>query len=83
MNRRPPDICQPIFWASHYCKTLTVAIPLALGQLMSIGINTPDIIAMGELGTHELAADSLATRYLQLFFFKGMGLMLTVGPLFA
>ena len=70
-------------WASHFRKTLTLAIPLALGQLMSIGINTADIIAMGQLGTHELAAGSLAARYFQPFFFMGMGLMLAVGPLVA
>ena len=50
---------------------------------MSIGINTADIIAMGQLGTHELAAGSLAARYFQPFFFMGMGLMLAVGPLVA
>ena len=54
-----------------------------LGQLMSIGINTADIIAMGQLGTTELAAGSLAARYFQPFFFMGMGLMLAVGPLVA
>ena len=83
MTRRPPDICQPMSWASHFRKTLNLAIPLALGQLMSIGINTADIIAMGQLGTHELAAGSLAARYFQPFFFMGMGLMLAVGPLVA
>ena len=67
----------------HFRKTLNLAIPLALGQLMSIGINTADIIAMGQLGTHELAAGSLAARYFQPFFFMGMGLMLAVGPLVA
>ena len=50
---------------------------------MSIGINTADIIAMGQLGTHELAVGSLAARYFQPFFFMGMGLMLAVGPLVA
>jgi MATE family multidrug resistance protein len=38
---------------------------------------------MGQLGTHELAAGSLAARYFQPFFFMGMGLMLAVGPLVA
>ena len=70
-------------WTLHLRKTLNLAIPLALGQLMSIGINTADIIAMGQLGTRELAAGSLATRYFQPFFFMGMGLMLAVGPLVA
>ena len=83
MIRNPTVICQPSSWASHFRKTLTLAIPLALGQLMSIGINTADIIAMGQLGTHELAAGSLAARYFQPFFFMGMGLMLAVGPLVA
>ena len=55
-------------WATHLRKTLNLAIPLALGQLMSIGINTADIIAMGQLGTRELAAGSLAVRYFQPFF---------------
>ncbi len=54
-----------------------------LGQLMSIGINTADIIAMGHLGAADLAAGSLAARYFQPFFFMGMGLMIAVGPLVA
>lgn len=36
---------------------------------------------MAQLGSHELAADSLAACYFQLFFFMGMDLMLAVGPL--
>ena len=83
MTRRPPVTSQTMSWTVHFRKTLTLAIPLALGQLMSIGINTADIIAMGQLGTHELAAGSLAARYFQPFFFMGMGLMLAVGPLVA
>ena len=83
MTRRPLVTCQTMSWLLHFRKTLTLAIPLALGQLMSIGINTADIIAMGQLGTHELAAGSLAARYFQPFFFMGMGLMLAVGPLVA
>ena len=55
-------------WIMHFRRTLTLAVPLALGQLMSIGINTADIIAMGQLGTRELAAGSLAVRYFQPFF---------------
>ena len=70
-------------WIMHFRKTLTLAVPLALGQLMSIGINTADIIALGQLSTHDLAAGSLAARYFQPFFFMGMGLMLAVGPLVA
>ena len=81
MTRRPIVTCQTMSWPTHFHKTMTLAIPLALGQLMSIGINTADIIAMGQLGTHELAAGSLAARYFQPFFFMGMGLMLAVGPL--
>ena len=83
MTRRPHVTWQTLSWTVHFRKTLTLAIPLALGQLMSIGINTADIIAMGQLGTHELAAGSLAARYFQPFFFMGMGLMLAVGPLVA
>ena len=83
MTRRPLVTCQTMSWPLHFRKILTLAIPLALGQLMSIGINTADIIAMGQLGTHELAAGSLAARYFQPFFFMGMGLMLAVGPLVA
>ena len=83
MTCHPHVKWQTLSWTVHLCKTLNLAIPLALGQLMSIGINTADIIAMGQLGTHELAAGSLAARYFQPFFFMGMGLMLAVGPLVA
>mgnify|MGYP001226313063 CR=1 FL=1 len=83
MTRRPLIKWQTLSWTMHFRKTLALAIPLALGQLMSIGINTADIIAMGQLGTYELAAGSLAARYFQPFFFMGMGLMLAVGPLVA
>ena len=83
MTRRPNVTPPAMSWLLHFYKTLTLAVPLALGLLMSIGINTADIIAMGQLGTHELAAGSLAARYFQPFFFMGMGLMLAVGPLVA
>ena len=83
MTRRPFFTWQTLSWSTHFHKTLTLALPLALGQLMSIGINTADIIAMGQLGTHDLAAGSLAARYFPPFFFMGMGLMLAVGPLVA
>jgi len=83
MTQRPAPSYQILSWAGHFQKTLTLALPLMLGQLMSIGINTADIIAMGQLGTTELAAGSLAARYFQPFFFMGMGLMLAVGPLVA
>ena len=65
MTRRPLVTCQIMSWPMHFRKTLTLAIPLALGQLMSIGINTADIIAMGQIGTYELAAGSLAARSFQ------------------
>ena len=83
MTRRHLVTCQTMSWIMHFRKTLTLAVPLALGQLMSIGINTADIIALGQLSTHDLAAGSLAARYFQPFFFMGMGLMLAVGPLVA
>ena len=83
MTRRHLVACQTMSWIMHFRKTLTLAVPLALGQLMSIGINTADIIALGQLSTHDLAAGSLAARYFQPFFFMGMGLMLAVGPLVA
>ena len=83
MTRRHLVACQTMSWIMHFQKTLTLAVPLALGQLMSIGINTADIIALGQLSTHDLAAGSLAARYFQPFFFMGMGLMLAVGPLVA
>ena len=83
MTRRTLAEWKTMSWTVHFRKTLTLAIPLALGQLMSIGINTADIIAMVQLNTHELAAGSLATPYFLPFFFLGMGLILAVGPLVA
>ena len=73
MTRRSQITCQTDSWPMHFRKTLTLALPLALGQLISIGINPADIIAMGQLGTNELAAGSLAARYFHPFFFMGMG----------
>jgi len=80
---RPLSTNPLLSWSAHYRKTLALALPLMLGQLMSIGINTADVIAMGQLGTTDLAAGSLAARYFQPFFFMGMGLMIAVGPLVA
>tara|TARA_B100000989_G_scaffold269945_1_gene225742 strand:+ start:618 stop:842 length:225 start_codon:yes stop_codon:yes gene_type:complete len=74
MTRRPHVKWQALSWNTHFRKTLNLAMPLALGQLMSIGINNGRYYRAGPaLGTHELADGSLAARYFQRFFFMGMG----------
>ena len=56
-------------WKLDFYSLIRLAIPLGIAQLISIGIMTSDIWAMGRLGSFDLAAGGLAIRYYQPFYF--------------
>lgn len=64
-------------------RLLQMALPLALSQLVWIGISTSDIWMMGRLGTLELAAGSLAMRFYQPFYFWTLGMLSVTAALMA
>jgi MATE family multidrug resistance protein len=70
-------------WRQEMLATLRLAAPLVFTQLAMIGMNTTDIVMMGWLGPHELAAGSLGMNiYIPLFLF-GMGIATVVAPMVA
>lgn len=62
---------------------LHLALPLALSQLVWIGISTSDIWMMGRIGTLELASGSLAMRAYQPFYFWTLGMLSVTTALMA
>ena len=60
----------PIF----YGKVFTIAIPIALQSLISIGVNMLDTIMVGSLGDHALSATSLANSFISIYHIFCMGL---------
>lgn len=61
---------------NFYKKVATVAIPVTLQNLITIGINMMDTIMLGSLGETALSASSLANQFITLFqiFCMGMGM---------
>ena len=51
-----------------YKTVLTIAIPVVLQNLISIGLNMADTIMIGKLGVDELAAVGTANRLYFVFF---------------
>ena len=63
--------------------TLSLGSPLILTNLAQTGLTTADVILMGWLGSHALAAGALGTNiYFALLIF-GMGLVTATAPLIA
>lgn len=83
-----PDtaIKQPITdnsWSAHMRATLKLGLPLIGAQLAQLGINTTDVLIIGRIGTHELAAMVLASQYFFTIFIFGSGFAVAVVPIAA
>ena len=59
---------------AFYGKVFTIAIPIALQSLISIGVNMLDTIMVGSLGDHALSATSLANSFISIYHIFCMGL---------
>lgn len=55
-------------------RILSVAIPVILQSVLSIGINVADSVMVGQLGETALSATSLGAQFISIFQFVCMGL---------
>ena len=59
---------------NFYKKVFTIAIPIALQSLITIGVNMLDTMMVGKLGKDALSATSLANSFISVFQILCMGL---------
>lgn len=57
-----------------YVRVCTIAIPIALQSLITIGVNMMDTIMLGALGETALSASSLANQFINIYHICCMGL---------
>ena len=67
----------------HLVNTLTLAIPVIIGQLGLIMMGVVDSVMVGELGADYLAAAALANHVVILILIVGIGISMAVTPLVA
>ena len=67
-------------WISHYRQTITLAIPLIIGQVAMIAIWTSDFVMMGWISADALAAGTQANRLYQPLYFIAIGLTIAISP---
>jgi multidrug resistance protein, MATE family len=70
-------------WRGELAATLALGWPLVLTNLAQIGLTTADVILMGWLGPHALAAGALGTNLYFAFLIFGIGLVTATAPLIA
>ena len=59
---------------NFYKKVFTLALPIALQSLITIGVNMLDTMMVGKLGDNSLSATSLANSFISVFQIFCMGL---------
>ncbi|TPW31769.1 MATE family efflux transporter [Martelella alba] len=79
----PPAQAAGHSWSRHFRETLSLGIPLIGAQLAQQGINTTDIVILGQLSAVDLAAAVIATQYFFTLFIFGCGLAIAVMPMVA
>lgn len=57
-----------------YKRVLTLALPIAMQSLITIGVNMLDTIMVGRVGETELSATSLANQFVSIYHIFCMGL---------
>ena len=70
-------------YKKHITSTLTLAIPVIIGQLGLIMMGVVDSLMVGELGADYLAAAALANHVVILILIIGLGVSMAVTPLVA
>ncbi|KJV09760.1 hypothetical protein VZ95_09445 [Elstera litoralis] len=70
-------------WRAEGWAMLVLAAPVALGQLLQMGMNLTDMLVIGHLGKEPLAAAALAQGLWVFFWFFGMGLATVTAPMLA
>lgn len=59
---------------AFYVRVLTLAMPIALQSLITVGVNMLDTIMVGKLGEEALSASSLANQFINIYHIFCMGL---------
>ncbi|MBR4954008.1 MAG: MATE family efflux transporter [Oscillospiraceae bacterium] len=59
---------------TFYKKLIRIALPVALQNIIMIGVNLVDTIMLGALGETALSASSQANQFISLFMFMCMGI---------
>ncbi|MCU7496344.1 MAG: MATE family efflux transporter [Ignavibacteria bacterium] len=67
----------------HFKNTLTLAYPVAIGQLGHVMMGVVDSLFVGRLGAVPLAAASIANGLFFLIFVIGLGVTFAISPLVA
>ena len=57
-----------------YAKMCAIAIPIALQNLITIGVNMMDTIMLGSLGEIAMSASSLANQFISIYHIACMGI---------
>ena len=68
-------------WRTELAETIKLATPMAATQLGQITMMTTDLVLLGRLGDHVVAAAALAHTVLFAAYTLGMGLVSAVAPL--
>ena len=58
---------------AFYKKILLICLPIALQQLITVGINMIDTLMLGRVSETALAASSMATQVHMLFAYIALG----------
>lgn len=59
---------------AFYVRVLTLALPISLQSLITVGVNMLDTIMVGTLGEMKLSATSLANQFITIYHIFCMGL---------
>jgi multidrug resistance protein, MATE family len=70
-------------WSAHLKATLLLGLPLIGAQLAQVGINTTDVIIVGQLGAEKLAAIVLGSQFFFTLLIFGSGFSYAVVPMVA
>ena len=66
---------------SFYKELIRIALPVALQNVITTGVNLMDTIMLGQLGETALSASSLANQFITLFLFLCMGISMGASDL--
>lgn len=74
-----------LFRHNHYVaeagKLLSIAGPLILASLVSMGISITDVVMMGWLSAEALAAGAAVSDYYSIFFYLTAGVIAAISPM--
>ena len=78
-SRRPSRLPRPS--AAEARAMIVLGAPLSAAFLVQMAMHVTDVVLMGWLGPSDLAAGTLASNFVFLMFYFGMGLGTAVAPI--